>query len=83
MTFPERIRLHRSNLYNLPGNLPNQRLLQSWTSTTSQGATVVDSNYLEPANRLTRTYRETDGQLRLSVTSYNGLAVLYSTHGTT
>ena len=43
----------------------------------------MDSNYLEPANRLTRTYREIGGQLRLSVTSYNGLAVLYSTHGTT
>ena len=61
------------------GGLP----LQSSTTTITKGATVMDTSYLEPANKLTRSYQYIDGQLRLSVTSYNGLSVLYSTNGTT
>ncbi len=70
-----------------------RRLLSSseeggWLITASEtiesaGATIKETQSILPGQRLARAKRSVDGQLRLSITSYNGLAVLYDTAGTT
>jgi RHS repeat-associated protein len=47
------------------------------------GEQTVNYSWRLPGTALTRTRRYADGALRLSVTSYNGLPLVYDTNGTT
>ncbi len=60
----------------------------TWTLTGvskkyDNGEMVTRRHYALPGTALTRTRRYVDGNLRLSITSYNGLPLLYDTNGTT